>query len=108
MTCYPVDKISKKEPKSKGVAVQRMLVLIGAVLFLSMAVVGPAAADQYTDMWANVTSMVNGMATVMPAVSNIILAIIQPILMLIFVGFFSGLFDSLLGGITHAFKFGRT
>lgn len=107
MTCFPEDK-KKELTKPKNVAASRMLFIIAAIFFVSITVIGPAAADQYTEMWANVTSMVNGMATVMPAVSNIILSIIQPILMLIFVGFFSGLFDSLLGGITHAFRFGRT
>lgn len=105
MTCFPIEK-KKTEKKSRS-AVMNAMFLLAAIFFVSIAVIGPASADQYSEMWANITAMVNGMATVMPAVSNIILSVIQPILMLIFVGFFSGLFDGLLGGITHAFNFGH-
>ncbi len=102
MTCYPVEE-SKAAHKAKSSAVTRMLVLLGAILFVSMNVVAPAGAT----VWDNITTMANGIATVMPAVGNIISAIIEPILLLVFVGFFVGLFDSLLGGIQHAFNFGR-
>jgi len=105
MTCFPIEDKAKKEAHNP--AVSRMLFLIGAVFFISLAVVGSANATNAIN-WSEITSMVDGVAGLMPSISGLVIAIVPTLLLLIVVGFLTGIFDGIIGGITAAFgRLGR-
>lgn len=105
MTCFPIE--DKEKKKVSHPAVSRMLFLIGAVFFVSMAVIGSANATN-TVNWSEITAMVDGVAGLMPSISGLVIAIVPTLLLLIVVGFLTGIFDGIIGGITAAFgRLGR-
>ncbi len=103
MTCYPVEVVGTKKDVKPSI-VNRMMLIIGMVMFVALATVNPAAA---TIDWTNITETINGVAGIMPSIAGVITAVVEPMILLAVVGFIIGLFDGILGGITNALSFRR-
>jgi uncharacterized membrane protein len=93
------------DKKQKQMWISRAMVVVGACLLMSVALIGSASASESAINWTEMTNLLGGLAGIMPAFAALIMAVVPIILVVVVIGFAIGLLDGILEGVTNALSF---